>query len=104
MTTKNDTFQEFVLENLGNLDLYTKAIARAHGKSHPEAMEVRALFEQIKRKLKQENAETPNLEEEMTQLRNITSNYKIPEGVCGTYVMTYEMLSDLDEAYYKSSK
>ncbi len=29
------------------LDLYTKAITKAHGKNHPEVFQVRAIYEKI---------------------------------------------------------
>src|SRR5699024_4099630 len=41
------TFNEVITNHFEKLDLYTTAITRAHGKNHPEAFEVRELFETI---------------------------------------------------------
>ena len=39
--------KEFFEKNDETLDLYTKAITRAHGKNHPEVFEVRNLYQKI---------------------------------------------------------
>lgn len=93
-------FNEIVEKNFEQLDLYTTAITRAHGKSHPEAFEVRELFEKINAKVQDAGSEKPDLADEFAQLRNITNNYKAPKGVCGTYVGTYNMLSEAHQAYH----
>ena len=92
-------FNEVVNHHFEKLELYTTAITRAHGKNHPEAFEVRELFEKISNKVKDAGANKPDLDAEFTQLRKITDNYTIPEDVCETYAGTYEMLSEIDEAY-----
>mgnify|MGYP001202526192 CR=1 FL=1 len=92
-------FNEVVNNHFEKLELYTTAITRAHGKNHPEAFEVRELFEKISNKVKDAGANKPDLDAEFTQLRKITDNYTIPEDVCETYAGTYEMLSEIDEAY-----
>jgi len=33
----------------------------------------------------------------LKKLRKVTDNYKIPEGVCGTFVKTYELLEQLEQ-------
>ncbi|RKQ28339.1 iron-sulfur cluster repair di-iron protein, ric [Oceanobacillus halophilus] len=93
------TFNELVTNYFEKLDLYTTAITRAHGKNHPEAFEVRELFEKINEKVKATGANKPELDAEFTQLRKITDNYTIPGDVCETYAGTYEMLAEVDKAY-----
>ncbi|WP_338471626.1 iron-sulfur cluster repair di-iron protein, ric [Niallia sp. XMNu-256] len=99
MSVQNRTFNEVATNYLEKLDLFTHAITRAHGKSHPEAFEVRELFTKISEKVKIGHVNKPDLDAEFTQLRIITDNYKVPGDVCETYETTYTMLSELDKAY-----
>ncbi len=100
MSEQTVTFNEVVENNFSTLDLYTTAITRAHGKNHPEAFEVRELFEVMNEKVKEAGTEKPNLDEEFTKLRNITDNYTIPGDVCETYAGVYNMLSEADKSYH----
>ena len=93
------TFNEVITNHFEKLDLYTTAITRAHGKNHPEAFEVRELFEKLSKKVKDAGTNKPVLDVEFAQLRKITNNYAIPGDVCETYAGTYEMLSEVDKAY-----
>jgi len=92
-------FHELVDKNFESLDLYTAAITRAHGESHPEAFTVRELFIAIQTKVTGASKDTPALDDEFTKLREVTDNYKIPSDVCETYAKVYEMLAELDKAY-----
>jgi|SRR5690625_3376032 len=94
------TFNKVVEESFETLDLYTTAITRAHGENHPEAFEVRELFEVMNEKIKEAGTSKPKLDAEFTQLRAITDNYTIPEDVCETYEGVYNMLSEANKAYY----
>jgi len=98
--SKDVHFHEIVENYAEDLDLYTTAITRAHGKSHPEAFEVRELYEEMQEKLNQGDTDKPNLDEEFKQLREITDHYTVPGDVCETYAAVYNMLSELDEAYH----
>ena len=100
MSEQTATFNEIVEETFETLDLYTTAITRVHGKNHPEAFEVRALFEVMNEKVKDESISKQNLDAEFSQLRTITDNYTIPEDVCETYAGVYNMLSEADKAYH----
>lgn len=100
MAKQTTAFNELVEEYLSTLDLYTTAITRAHGENHPEAFEVRELFEAIHEKVEEAGTGRPNLEQEFAQLRNVTDNYAIPGDVCETYAGVYEMLAELDESYH----
>ena len=93
------TFNEFVKDNFERLDLFTTAITRAHGKNHPEAFEVRELFEKINAKLEGVDTNKPDLSEEFLQLNEVTNNFKVPKGVCETYEAVYQMLSEAELAY-----
>lgn len=99
MSEQNKSFNEVILGYSEKLELYTKAITRAHGKNHPEAFEVREIYEVISKKVKEAGKSKPDLDTEFAQLRKITDNYTIPGDVCGTYAGTYNMLSEVDEAY-----
>lgn len=99
MMKNKNLFQEIVDKNFEPLDLYTTAITRAHGKSHPETFKVRELFEVIITKVKEAGTIKPDLRLEFSKLRQATDNYTIPEGICETYASVYNMLSKVDQAY-----
>ncbi|MER2132425.1 MAG: iron-sulfur cluster repair di-iron protein, ric [Carnobacterium inhibens] len=95
------TVNEVAECNFEKLDMFTLAITRAHGKNHPEAFEVRNIFNTMKEKtIEAGTTGKPHLEEEFTQLRKVTSNYTIPGDVCGTYAGVYNMLFEADQAYH----
>lgn len=100
MSEQAATFNEIMEENFETLELYTTAITRAHGKSHPEAFEVRELFEVMSEKVKAADGNKPNLDAEFIQLRDVTDHYAIPEDVCETYAGVYNMLSEADKSYH----
>lgn len=100
MSEQSLTFNEVVEKYASKLDLWTTAITRAHGKSHPEAFEVRNLFEVMDAKVKEAGTSKPELEEEFNKLRKITDNYTVPGDVCETYAGVYNMLSEADKAYH----
>lgn len=99
MTKQQRTFTEVAADYLDKLDLYTKAITRAHGDLHPEAHKVRDLFVTIHEKVKEAMNEMPDLREEFAELRKVTNQYRVPEDVCETFAAVYHMLSDMDRAY-----
>ena len=86
-------------KELETLDLYSNAITKVHGDSHPEAFEVREQFEKIQEKIKADK-DNLKLDEEFEALRKITSNYEVPNDVCETYEATYRMLEQADKEYY----
>ena len=100
MSEQIRTFNEVVEEYSSKLDLFTKAITRAHGKHHPEAFEVRELYEAMNAKINEAGTDKPNLDEEFTRLRKITDHYTIPGDVCETYAGTYNMLLEADKSYH----
>lgn len=93
------TFHHFFETNSETLDLYTTAITRAHGDSHPEAYEVREIFEQIQTEVKGAAEGTVHLDEQFSQLRHVTNDYEVPADVCETYESVYHMLEELDQLY-----
>ena len=86
--------QSFYNTNNAILDLYTKAIPKAHGQHHPEVFKVRTIYKEIQNKI---NHNQYDLTNEFSQLRIITNDYFIPNDVCGTFKATYEMLKAFDE-------
>lgn len=99
MSEQNKAFNEVITNYSEKLELFTKAITRAHGENHPEAFEVRELYEAISEKVKATASNKPDLDAEFAQLRKITDNYTIPGDVCETFAATYNMLSEVDKAY-----
>ncbi|AZK47519.1 iron-sulfur cluster repair di-iron protein, ric [Paenibacillus lentus] len=100
MSEQPGTFIDVVTNDFEKLELFTTAITRAHGKTHPEAYEVRELFEAMNQKVREAGNNKPNLDLEFTQLRTITGNYTIPGDVCETYAAVYNMLSKADQSYH----
>lgn len=100
MSEQIKTFNEVVEDYFSKLDLFITAITRAHGKNHPEAFEVREIFEAMNAKVKEASPNKPNLDAEFTRLRKISDNYTIPGDVCETYAGTYNMLSEAEKSYH----
>ena len=92
-------FKRLAAEYMERLEQYVPVVERVHGPTHPEFYGVRRVFDQLSSKLKAAGAEQAELSHEFQQLREITSNYRIPEDVCETYQAVYEMLAELDGAY-----
>jgi len=79
---------------------YVPIVARVHGAHHPEFHEVRKVFDTIVTKTKEAGSNKPELNEEFSMLRKITNNYAIPGDVCETFEAVYNMLEEIDKAYY----
>lgn len=94
-----ESFKEALNKYFGQLDLFTSAITRAHGKNHPEAFEVRELFSKIKEKTQAARIASADLDTEFSKLREVTNQYAVPDDVCETYAAVYNMLSEIDRAY-----
>lgn len=89
--------KDYITTHSEKLDLFTTAITRAHGKSHPEAFEVREIYTQIEDKVGRDELD---LSEEFNHLRQVTTDYTIPGDVCETYAAVYTMLKEADAAYH----
>ena len=92
-------FNEVKKRNFKKLQFYVPVVARVHGGSHPEFHDVQNILNEIKVKIKDDNSDKPDLENEFKRLREITDNYTIPEDVCESYEAVYNMLEELDKAY-----
>lgn len=93
----NTSFKETFHKEREQLDLYTTAITRAHGDSHPEAHDVRKLFETMVEKIDHE--QTADLTDTFFELKKVTNDYTIPADVCETYATVYRTLATLNEIY-----
>lgn len=93
-------FNTVANEHFPKLEIFTLPLTRAHGKNHPEVFRVHELFQTMNEKVKDSGAEKPDLNDEFTELREVTSQYALPGDACETYEAVYEMLSEADEAYY----
>ena len=92
-------FNEAKAAHMKMLKQYVPVVARVHGQNHPEFHEVHKLFDAINQKIKETGSKRPELNEEFAKLREITSNYTVPEDVCESYEAVYNMLAKLDKAY-----
>lgn len=90
-----NSLKTYMNDNSERLDLYTKAISKVHSGSHPEVHEVKALYERLRDKARQEE----NVENEFNLLRSVTNNYEVPGDACETYEATYQMLEEADKIY-----
>lgn len=96
----NQTFNKIWEKYFKTLGQYVPIVTRVHGKSHPEFHDVNKVFEVLVKKVKQLGSEVPQLNEEFIKLREITKDYTIPDDVCESYEAVYNMLAELDKAYY----
>ena len=94
-------FKKVKDENIKTLELYVPIVARVHGGSHPEFHEVHRIFNEMIIKIKKTKLEKLELDKEFKELRKITDNYKVPTDTCESYEAVYNILSKLDEAYYR---
>ena len=101
---KPKTFHDIVQINYQTLEFYTQAIQHAHGKDHPEVFDVRKIFKRIMEKVNEAEEVIPNLDAELSDLREVTKDYAVPKKVCGIYASTYDMLSKIDQAYEAENK
>lgn len=93
------TFNQAKEKYFKTLILYVPVVSKVHGNSHPEFYQVHALFDAIHEKMKNTGLKKPELNEEFAKLREITSDYTVPEDVCESYEAVYNMLAELDQAY-----
>lgn len=98
--SKELTFSQAKEKNLKTLIQYVPVVARVHGAAHPEFHEVRLVFNSMNEKLNEAGSNKPDLNEEFSELRKITSDYTVPEDVCESYEAVYIMLAELDKAYF----
>lgn len=96
----NTEFEAIKQNQLITLAQYVPVVARVHGDSHPEFHEVKAEFDKIQKKIQDSGSEKPDLEAELSSLREITNQYSVPNDVCETYEAVYELLAEVDTAYY----
>lgn len=90
-------FNEVKEEHIEKLELFVPIVKRVHGGEHPEFNDVARLFDEINEKIKV--GENPEISQEFQELRQVTSNYTIPNDVCESYEAVYNMLEELDQAY-----
>lgn len=98
--TMKTTFNQAKEKNLERLGQYVPVVARVHGGSHPEFLDVKKVYDRIVRLIQEAGAETPELTEEFASLRKITDNYTVPGDVCESYEAVYKMLEEVDRAYH----
>ena len=77
------------------MELYVPVVARVHGDTHPEFLEVKEIYDSMKTALE---GEAGDPEADFAKLRQITSDYAVPSDTCETYEAVYQMLQAIDEA------
>lgn len=92
------TFNMVKEKHFKTLEQYVPIVARVHGKSHPEFFKVQKTFNALAEKIKK--SKMPKLDQEFEKLREVTKGYTVPNDVCESYEAVYNMLSELDKAYY----
>jgi regulator of cell morphogenesis and NO signaling len=98
--SKQLTFEQAIEKHNKNLELYVPVVARVHGGTHPEFYEVHKLYDAINVKIKEAGSNKPTLNEEFSKLREVTNDYTIPEDVCESFAAVYNMLAEMDKAFY----
>ncbi len=93
-------FKQVVNELFPVLAKYVPVVDRVHETHHPEFHTVKAVFEQIYKKVCNAKEGQADLEAEFIQLREVTFNYAIPGDVCETFAAVYQMLETTDQAYH----
>ena len=94
-------FTEVKEKNMETLRQYVPVVERVHGESHPEFYDVKKIFDIMDEQIKNNKAEDLKLEDEFKELREVTEDYKVPSDTCETYEAVYNMLSELDKAYFE---
>ena len=97
--SNQDLFTQAKQNYLKTLEQYVPVVDRVHGGNHPEFHEVRSVFNVLVKKTLDAGTQVPELHEEFTKLRAITSDYAVPDDVCESYEAVYQMLEKLDNAY-----
>lgn len=92
-------FNQVKETHLKTLEQYVPVVAKVHGENHPEFYQVRKVYDELEKKVKDAGVEKPDLKEEFVKLREITDNYTVPGDVCESYEAVYNMLAELDKAY-----
>src|SRR5699024_9019903 len=100
MTNLNKNFYETMDKYYNKLNMYSKALTKVHGGTHPEVFDVRHLFERIDTEIKEYNQENINLYIQYESLRKVTNNYTVCEDACEAFKGVYQMLSEADQDYY----
>lgn len=95
-----EKFNEVKNKNIEKLKLYVPVVARVHGGTHPEFLEVHELYDELNKKIANQDSGKLELDSIFKQLRKITNNYAVPNDVCESYEAVYDMLSEMDRAYY----
>lgn len=98
--TNQSIFNQAKEKHIKMLEQYVPVVARVHGGSHPEFYEVQKAFDSMDAKIIEAGSSKPELNEEFTKLREVTSNYSLPEDICESYEAVYNMLAELDKAYH----
>lgn len=86
-------------EQESNLDMYVPIVARVHGASHPEFLEVRKIYDELRPFFADSISHKEQVKDGFGRLKALTTDYTVPNDVCETYEAVYGMLQALDQAF-----
>lgn len=89
--------KSFMNENAKKMELYTKAITKVHGKSHPEVFEVRELYQDIMEGVNGDSVDEARVNDGFAKLVQVTDNYTVPSDGCETFAAVYENLNEANQ-------
>ena len=80
---------------LDELDILMTKVARVHGDSHPELLEISALYPELRKALKEED--TAAAAETLEKISALSHGFALPADACQAYTRVYkayEMISN----------
>ena len=95
----NIIFTEIAEKNFKTLKRYIPVVAKVHGGSHPEFLQVQEIFGKIAEKIEKSGPERIELGEDFTRFLQVTENYRVLNDRCKSYEAVYNMPKETDEGY-----
>ncbi|NLJ91242.1 MAG: hypothetical protein GX323_10140 [Clostridiales bacterium] len=100
--SKEFTFRKANQANLMKINLLLPKLVKEYGDSHPEILEVKKVFEGMKKKTMAAmigRKGNPELSQEFASLRQLTTNYTVPKGVNDNFEALYKAFEEADRVY-----
>lgn len=98
--SKSMSFQELKVNYFDKLEKFVPVVDRVHGSHHPEFHDVKRIWETINMKTKLAGDAKLELTEEFKELRQVTTDYLVPNDVCETFEWVYNILKVADLTYH----
>lgn len=91
MENKNISFA------VDELDVLMAKVARVHGASHPELIEIKGLYEKIREAIK--NGDDETVKSGIKKAAELSDGFLLPEDACTAYTRVYKAFKILGEEY-----